>query len=211
MDDNNERESRRIQLNNQGINLRGRINNIINNNNTTSLESSLITPDEIIYLPLPHKLLKPYELEIGKSYYVIDITDPENVIHGQIEIRNGIFYSSGPFQNYGELRKIEIKHDMGEYTYYTFQNGNTYHFNIPNPKYYYLYLDQSTINKPDETPLEIPPENVFKISDDDAIDVPFYETDVRRVAGRKTRKSRKTRKTRRLRRKTMRHKKKSKH
>jgi hypothetical protein len=185
--------------------------NDINRDNTTSLESSLIPPDEIIYLPSPHKLLKPDELEIEKSYYVIDITNPENVNYGQIEIRNGIFYSSGPFQNYGELRKIEIKHDMGEYTYYTFQHGNTYHYNIPNPIYYYLYLDQTTINKPVEIPVEIPPENVFKISDDDEINLPFYETDVRLVGGkkRKTKKTKKTRKCTKPRRKTIRRKKKS--
>jgi len=200
---NNEQETRRRELQNEGIDLRRRMNDIIHDN-TTSLESSLIPPDEIIYLPSPHKLLKPDELKIGESYYVIDITDPENVIYGQIEIRNGIFYSSGPFQNYGKLREIEIKHDMGEYTYYTFQHGNTYHYNDPNATYFYLYLDQATINKP----VEIPPENVFKISDL-AINVPFYKTDVRRVAGkkRKTKKIKKTRKSR----KSARHKKKSRH
>lgn len=77
---------------------------------------------------------------------------------------------------------------MGEYTYYTFQHGNTYHYNDPNATYFYLYLDQATINKA----VEIPPENVFKISDL-AINVPFYKTDVTRVAG-KTRKSKKSRK-----------------
>ncbi len=194
MDNNNERELRRTQLQNQGIDLRTRMNDIIRDN-TSSLESSPI-PDDVkdksVYLPSAHKLLKPNELEIGKSYYVIDITIPENVIHGQIEDRNGVFYSMGPFQNYGELKKIEEKNVRPghDYTYYYFQYGNTVHYNDPNATYFYLYLDQETINKP----IEIPPENVFNISYD-AINIPFYKTDVRRVAG-KPRKSRKFRKTR---------------
>lgn len=80
--DNNERELRRTQLQNQGIDLRRRINemNDIIRDNTTSLESSAIphnVTDKNIYLPSPHNLLKPDELKIGESYYVIDITDPK--------------------------------------------------------------------------------------------------------------------------------------
>ena len=203
MDNNNERELRRTQLQNEGIDLRRRMNDIIRDN-TSSLESSPI-PDNVtdknIYLPSPHKLLKPNELEIGKSYYVIDITIPENVIHGQIEDRNGVFYSMGPFQNYGELKKIEGKNVRPghDYTYYYFQYGNTVHYNDPNATYFYLYLDQETINKP----IEIPPENIFNISYD-AKNIPFYKTDVKRVAGKpwksgKSKKSKKSRKSRKSR------------
>ena len=155
-----------------------------------------------------HELLEPHEINIGKSYYAIDIKDKENVNKAQIKTYRGKFYSSGPFQNFGKLTEILHNNLLG-YTYY-FEYGKTEDDYDPNATYgskhphYYLYLDQETINKP----LEIPPENVFKISDD-AINVPFYKTDVRRVAGkkRKTRKSRKSRKTG----KTTRHKKKSKH
>lgn len=193
-----ERESRRIALQNDMTELRTRMNEIIRSN-TSSLESSAIphdVTDKSIYLPSPHKLSKPNELEIGKSYYVIDITNKENVIHGQIEYRNGVFYSSGPFQNYGELTKIEENNIPGEdnYTYYYFKYGNTVHYNNPDAVYFYLYLDQDTINKP----IEIPSKNIFKITGD-AVNVPFYETDVTRVAGKKTRKFRKTRKTRKTR------------
>lgn len=170
-------------------------------------------PDDVnskdIYLPYLHKLLEPHEIDIGKPYYVIDIKDKQNVTEGQVKIDNGEFYSSGPFQNYGKLREIYQNPEVGN-TYY-FEYGVTRDNYDPNATYgskkphYYLYLDQDTINKS----TEIPHENVFKISDD-ARNVPFYETDVRRVAGKKrkklkSKKQKKTKKHRRLRSKKRHH------
>jgi hypothetical protein len=186
-----------------------RINRLIGQN-TIVLPAEAIPGDvdkeNPIYLSSLHELLEPHEIDIGKSYYAIDIKNEQNVKNGQIENHGGKFYSSGPFQNFGELKKIIHLPKYG-YTYY-FGYGNTSDEYSPEPIYgsknphYYLYLDQDTINKPIVT------ENVFKISDyakniDDTVVAS-------RVAGKK-RKTRKSRKSRKPRRKTMRHKKKSIH
>lgn len=203
-------------MNNTNQELYDRINRLIGHN-TIVLPAEAISDDvdkkNPIYLSSPHELLEPHEIDIGKSYYAIDIKDKENVKNGQIENHGGKFYSSGPFQNFGELKKIIHVPEYG-YTYY-FGYGKTDDDYDPNATYgsknphYYLYLDQDTINKP----VEIPPENVFKLSND-ARNIPLDDTVIAtRVAGkkRKTRKTRKSRKSRKLRRKTMRNKKKSKH
>lgn len=185
-------------MDNTNQELYDRINRLIEQN-TTELPAEAISDDvdkkNPIYLSSLHQLLEPHEIDIGKSYYAIDIKDKENVIEGQITTHDGKFYSSGPFQNFGKLKKIDYLPQYGD-TYY-FEYGKTEDDYDPSAKYgsknphYYLYLDQDTINKPVVT------ENVFNISDD-AINVPFYKTDVTRVAGKK-RKTRKTRKTRKIR------------
>lgn len=183
--------------NNTNQELYDRINRLIGQN-TIVLPAQAI-PDDTgidkqnpIYLDSIHKLLEPHEIDIGKSYYAIDIKNPDNVKEGQIKTDDGKFYSSGPFQNFGELKKIINVPQYG-YTYY-FGYGKTEDDYDPNATYgsenphYYLYLDQDTINKPVVT------ENVFGISPNTK-NVRFYETDVTRIAGkkRKTRKSRKPR------------------
>jgi len=180
--------------NNTNQELYDRINRLIGQN-TIVLPAQAIPADvnnKSIYLPALHQLLEPHEIDIGKSYYAIDIKNPDNVKEGQIKTDDGKFYSSGPFQNFGELKKIINVPQYG-YTYY-FGYGKTEDDYDPNATYgsknphYYLYLDQDTINKPVVT------ENVFGISPNTK-NVRFYETDVSRIAGkkRKTRKSRKPR------------------
>lgn len=199
-------------MNDTNQELYDRINRLIGQN-TVVLPAQAISDDvdkkNPIYLPSLHQLLEPHEIDIGKSYYAIDIKDKENVKNGQIENNGGKFYSMGPFQNFGKLKKIIHVPQYG-YTYY-FEYGKTEDDYDPSATYgsknphYYLYLDQDTINKPVVT------ENVFKISND-ARNIPLDDTVIAtRVAGRKTRKTRKSRKTRRLRRKTTHHKKKSRH
>ncbi len=201
-------------INNTNQQLYDQINRFIGRG-TIELPAEAIPVDvnnKSIYLPSLHQLLEPHELKKDKSYYVINIKDKENVMEGQIKTDDGKFYSSGPFQNFGKLKKIEY---LPQYGYrYNFEYGNTDDEYDPNATYgsknphYYLYLDQDTINKP----LEIPPENVFKISDY-AKNIPLNDTVVAtRVAGkkRKTRKSKKSRKIRKSR-KSARHKKKSTH
>jgi hypothetical protein len=187
-------------MNNTNQDLNDLINRLIGRD-TIELPAEAIPAyvnNKSIYLPSLHQLLEPHELKKDKSYYAIDIKDKENVIEGQIKTDDGKFYSSGPFQNFGKLKKISYVPEYGD-TYY-FEYGKTEDDYDPNATYgskhphYYLYLDQETINKP----LEIPPENVFKISDD-AINIPFDDTVVAtRVAGKK-RKTKKTRKSRRRR------------
>ena len=186
--------------NNTNQELYDRINRLIGQN-TIVLPAQAIPADvnnKSIYLPALHQLLEPSELKERNSYYAIDIKNPDNVKEGQIKTDDGKFYSSGPFQNFGELKKIINVPQYG-YTYY-FGYGKTEDDYDPNATYgsenphYYLYLDQDTINKP----LEIPPENVFKISND-AQNIPLDDTVfATRIAGkkRKTRKSRKSRKPR---------------
>ncbi len=182
--------------------LYNRINRLIGHNTIDLPAESIVADvDKInpIYLPKIHQLLEPHEIVKGKLYYAIDIKNKENVMEGQVETQDGKFYSSGPFQNLGKLKKIENIPGYG-YSYY-FDYGKTTDDFDPNKTYgsehphYYLYLDQDTINKPLETPLEIPPENVFKITDT-AKNIPFYKTTVTHIAGkkRKTKKSRKSRK-----------------
>jgi hypothetical protein len=189
-------------MNNTNQELYDRINRLIGRD-TIELPAQAIPADvnnKSIYLPALHQLLEPSELIIGKSYYAIDIKNKENVIEGQIKNHDRKFYSSGPFQNFGQFKKKINVPEYG-YTYY-FEYGNTADDYDPNATYgskhphYYLYLDQDTINKPHE----VPRENVFKISDD-AINMPLDDTVVAtRVAGkkRKTRKTRKSKKTRNL-------------
>ena len=191
-----------------------RINRIIAHN-TIHLPAESIVADvdrinpiyllETIYLPEIRQLLEPHEIETGKLYYAIDIKNKENVMEGQVETHDGKFYSSGPFLNLGKLKKIVNIPGYG-YSYH-FDYGETRDDYDPNKTYgsehphYYLYLDQDTINKS----MEIPPENVFKITDA-ATNIPFYKTDITRVAGKK-RKTKKSRKYKKKTRKNRKHKK----
>lgn len=184
-------------MNNTNQDLNDLINRLIGRD-TIELPAEAIPADvnnKSIYLPSLHQLLEPHELKKDKSYYAIDIKDKENVIEGQIKTDDGKFYSSGPFQNFGKLKKISYVPEYGD-TYY-FEYGKTEDDYDPNATYeskhphYYLYLDQATINKPVEVPLN----HVFKISNY-AINMPLDDAVVAtRVAGkkRKTRKSRKPR------------------
>ena len=192
-------------IDNNNQELYDRINRLIGHNTVDLPAESIVADvDKInpIYLTEIHQLLEPHEIETGKLYYAIDIKNRENVKEGQIETHDGKFYSSGPFQNLGKLKKIVNIPGYG-YSYY-FEYGITRDDDDPNKTYgsehphYYLYLDQDTINKP----LEIAPENVFKIADA-ATNIPFYKTDVTRVAGKK----RKTKKTRKYKKKTRKHRK----
>jgi len=199
-------------MNNTNQELYDRINRFIGRD-TIELPAQAIPADvnnKSIYLPWLHQLLEPHELIEDNSYYAIDIKDKENVNKGQIETHNGKFYSSGPFQNFGKLKKIIY---LPQYGYrYKFDYGKTDDEYDPKSTYgsknphYYLYLDQKTINKP----VEIPKENVFKISDD-AINMPLDDTVVAsRVAGKK-RKTRKSKKSRKIRKSKSKKSRKSKH
>ena len=105
-------------MNNTNQELYDRINRLIGQN-TIELPAQPL-PSGVdktgIFLSEDHKLLEPHEIDIGKLYYAIDIKNPDNVNKGQIETRDGNFYSSGPFQNFGELKKISYVPEYG-YTY----------------------------------------------------------------------------------------------
>jgi hypothetical protein len=205
-------------MNNTNQELYDRINRLIGHN-TIELPAQPLPAgvnNKSIYLPSLHQLLEPHELkkdkdeDKDKSYYAIDIKDKENVMEGQIKTHDGKFYSSGPFQNFGKLKKISDIPEYGD-SYY-FEYGKTEDDYDPNATHgskhphYYLYLDQDTINKP----LEIQPNNVFKISND-TINMPLDDTVVAtRVAGKK-RKTRKSRKPRSKKSKKSRKSRKSKH
>jgi hypothetical protein len=158
-----------------------------------------------IYLPLEHELTNPDDLIVGKSYYVIDIKDKKNVKENQIvrcDITSKKCFSSGPFQNYGKLKKIQDFYNNSPergYKYY-FEYGMTMDDFDPNSQFgsmnphYYLYLDQDMINKP----VEIEAKNIVTINDR-ARNVLFRETDVKSLGGlaRKSRKIRKQQKNKR--------------
>uniref|UniRef100_A0A6C0BWD2 Uncharacterized protein n=1 Tax=viral metagenome TaxID=1070528 RepID=A0A6C0BWD2_9ZZZZ len=193
------------------------MDNMNNPNNAQTLirYNKALLPEDVdkknlIYLDSDHQLLKEDEIHIGKSYYAINIKNPDNVKDNQIITHDEKFYSSGPFQNFGKLKKISYS-NYGDI--YIFEYGKTedlYTTNGSKDTHDYLYLDQDTINKP----VEILPKNVLKINDNTIIDNP-NPVIANRVAGkkRKTKKSRKPsfKKSRKSRRKTTRHKNKSRH
>lgn len=185
-----------------------------NNAQTLIMYNEALLPENVdkknlIYLDSDHQLLNEDEIYTGKSYYAIDIKNPDNVKDNQIITHDGKFYSSGPFQNFGKLNKISYTNYGDTYEFEYNKTEDLYPTKGSKDTHDYLYLDQDTINKP----VEISPKNVLKISDDTIIDNPLVIAN--RVAGkkRKTKKSRKPsfKKSRKSRRKTTRHKKKSRH